>query len=470
MSLRLEDLQEVRESDLPTQAVHADELRGAIVGDRYQLLARLSQGALGTLYRGAHVELGRAVTIEMVDEDLHSSRLARATAEAAMTARLSHPHCGAVLDIGMHGTRTFVVREPLTGQSLEHVLHSERVSVQRAIEITRQVLAAHAHAHERDVVHGELSATNVIIEDKSGIGDHVKVIGFGATEATDAEPQRDLHACGALLSIMVGDQKLACLPVADVVRRAVTCSASDRIRSATEFAAALDAAEMQLARGAAHSLPPPIPSRTNASSTNAKGTTDAEPHRSRIRGALLATAIVTVLGGVAAIALPRKEREPAETAAATHSQPKTGGAETPAAPAADAVAAIVARAQDMLNHGDRSSAIELLVASRVTYPNDARLPRLAGTIYFDKLWWADGVKQLRAAFEIDPRLREDPEIAAMAVNGFITTPTYNWLLGRFVREDIGAAAMPNLERVAREHRNPTIRARAVAELRRMAVH
>jgi Flp pilus assembly pilin Flp len=194
----------------------------------------------------------------------------------------------------------------------------------------------------------------------------------------------------------------------------------------------------------------------------------AKPERrsTRIERGLLVAAIIVLLGGAAAFAM-RRGGDDAVAAEPPPSQVAPAVA-TPAAP--DAVASLILRAQQMMNRGDRDDALALVLAGRATYPNDARLPRFAGMIYFDKLWWADGVKQLRAALAIDPALRDDPELTAVAVTGFITTPTYNRLLGRFLRDELGAAAMPNLERVAREHRNPAIRARADAELRRMAAH
>lgn len=181
-----------------------------------------------------------------------------------------------------------------------------------------------------------------------------------------------------------------------------------------------------------------------------------------VRRGLLSSMIfvVAIVAGVTAFALRTGRTPTSETppqAQALAPEPR------------DVVAEIVGRARQMAKDGDRSGALDLVLASRVTYPDDARLPRAAGSLYFEQLWWADGIKQLRSAFELDPTLRGDPEIVAIAVTGFITTPTYNVLLGRFLREDIGVAATPNLEQVAREHRNPAVRARARAALQRMAV-
>jgi hypothetical protein len=78
----------------------------------------------------------------------------------------------------------------------------------------------------------------------------------------------------------------------------------------------------------------------------------------------------------------------------------------------------------------------------------------------------DGLKQLRAALELDPGYRTDPKLIGAAVRAFNTTAAYDWALAGFLRNDIGKAAKPSLEDVAKNHRNPIVRARATAELRR----
>jgi hypothetical protein len=55
----------------------------------------------------------------------------------------------------------------------------------------------------------------------------------------------------------------------------------------------------------------------------------------------------------------------------------------------------------------------------------------------------------------------------VVLRGFITTPYVERELETFLREDIGAPAVPYLEETAKEHPNPTIRARASAELERL---
>jgi hypothetical protein len=84
----------------------------------------------------------------------------------------------------------------------------------------------------------------------------------------------------------------------------------------------------------------------------------------------------------------------------------------------------------------------------------------------EKMFRSDGLKQLRAAIELDPGYRTDPKLIEAVVRAFNTTAHHDWALASFLRKDIGDAAKPALEDVAKHHSNPIVRARAAAELRR----
>jgi tetratricopeptide (TPR) repeat protein len=140
--------------------------------------------------------------------------------------------------------------------------------------------------------------------------------------------------------------------------------------------------------------------------------------------------------------------------------------EPPAAAKPDPVAELLAQADELVAARRREAALSLLVKARRTHPRDARLPYQAGLLYMEKLFWTDGLKQLRAAIELDPGYRTDAKLIQAAVRGFNTTAQYDWALASFLRKDIGDAAKPVLEEVARAHPNPIVRKRAAAELRR----
>jgi hypothetical protein len=158
------------------------------------------------------------------------------------------------------------------------------------------------------------------------------------------------------------------------------------------------------------------------------------------------------------------------TAAPAGSAPATANVAppnaAPAPPSGDAVADLVAQAGELAVAGRREAAIDVLSKARRTYPADARLPYHAGMLYLDKMWWADGLKQLRAAIALDPAYKADPALIKAVLFGFNTTKQYDWTLAGFLRKDIGAGAKPYLQDTAENHPNKLIRKRAAGELRR----
>jgi tetratricopeptide (TPR) repeat protein len=132
----------------------------------------------------------------------------------------------------------------------------------------------------------------------------------------------------------------------------------------------------------------------------------------------------------------------------------------------DPAAAILAEADDLIAAGRSDTAISLLMKARKTYPRDERLPYRAGLLYLEKMFRTDGLKQLRAAIQLDPSYRTDQKLIEAVVRAFSTTAGYDWALANFLRTDIGAAAKPVLEDVAKNAKNPVVRKRAIAELRR----
>jgi len=74
---------------------------------------------------------------------------------------------------------------------------------------------------------------------------------------------------------------------------------------------------------------------------------------------------------------------------------------------------------------------------------------------------------LFAAFKLDPRLKNDPEVIAAAVKGFLTTPGYDGRLASLVL-DLGHAAAPLLEDAAQTYRAPGMRPRAAAIAKRLS--
>jgi hypothetical protein len=92
---------------------------------------------------------------------------------------------------------------------------------------------------------------------------------------------------------------------------------------------------------------------------------------------------------------------------------------------------------------------------------DAHNPQVAlllGHAYFRKLWRTDGLREYTSALALRPALRRDPLLVRNAVVA-LDDPTSR-LARALIRKHIGAAALGELRRAAREGKNPKVSARA----------
>jgi eukaryotic-like serine/threonine-protein kinase len=155
--------------------VEGTDLTGAILDGRYRVIEPISEGAMGVVYRAERLKLGRIVAIKVLHDELPSELASRKRfeIEATAMARLEHPHCAAVIDVGVHDDKPFVVMDFVSGQNLRDIIEAGPVPRQRAVEIMRQVLAGLAHAHEHGIIHRDIKPANIVLSQKAGLGDHV---------------------------------------------------------------------------------------------------------------------------------------------------------------------------------------------------------------------------------------------------------------------------------------------------------
>jgi hypothetical protein len=127
----------------------------SVVGS-YELLRRLGIGGAGEVWLGQHVLTGGLGAVKRLRATSRTRGLAQ---EARAIARLSHPHVVPLFEVG----ETHLVTAFIDGSDLERRLQSP-IEPAAALRIARQVAAALAHAHERDVVHRDVKPSNILID------------------------------------------------------------------------------------------------------------------------------------------------------------------------------------------------------------------------------------------------------------------------------------------------------------------
>ena len=94
-----------------------NELAGQNLGG-YHLKEEVGRGAMGVVYRGKQLVLGREVAIKVLPQTLarDSSYVARFTREAKIMANLNHPNIVQIYDAGRQNKHLYFVMESFRGQ------------------------------------------------------------------------------------------------------------------------------------------------------------------------------------------------------------------------------------------------------------------------------------------------------------------------------------------------------------------
>jgi serine/threonine protein kinase len=179
---------------------------GRVLRERYVLEKRLGSGGMGTVfkaldrYRADLPAANQYVAIKILHEKTENRQelLANLRREFYCTQRLSHRNIVKVFELDRDGDLDFFTMELLEGDLLSSVterLHPLPMPRRYAWAIIREIGAGLAHAHARNVVHGDLKPHNIMITHS---GD-VRILDFGAsstatTQGADAPVRRTMTA------------------------------------------------------------------------------------------------------------------------------------------------------------------------------------------------------------------------------------------------------------------------------------
>jgi WD40 repeat protein len=154
----------------------------------YEILGELGRGGMGVVYQARQTGLNRTVALKMVLAGAHAGpeQLARFKAEAEAAARLQHPNIVQVYEVGEHQGTPYFSLEYVGGGSLALRLDGTPLGPRAAAELTA-VLARPVHfAHQRGVIHRDLTPGNILLGDDGT----PKITDFGLAKQIGADTGR----------------------------------------------------------------------------------------------------------------------------------------------------------------------------------------------------------------------------------------------------------------------------------------
>jgi eukaryotic-like serine/threonine-protein kinase len=159
---------------------------GHVLQGRYRILSKLASGAMGVVYRGERVQLGRPVAVKFLHPWIAAQKafLGRFENEAKAMSRLAHPHCVSVIDFGVEGA-PYLVMDFVTGRTVRELMQEGPIPMPRVMRIAQQLLSGLAHAHAQGIVHRDLKPENLILTAEDGLQDHLRILDFGLAKLRD---------------------------------------------------------------------------------------------------------------------------------------------------------------------------------------------------------------------------------------------------------------------------------------------
>ncbi len=150
--------------------------------ENYILGPQIGRGDLTIVYQAQRKSDGATVAIKVVAPQFTFDELfvRRFLDMAKQAARLEHPNIVRTFEAKKEGDTLFTVREFVESRPLADILAEEGVfSPYRMLKIAKQIAGALDYAHQKSVMHGDMSASRVYL----GQDDHVIVADFGQMQS-----------------------------------------------------------------------------------------------------------------------------------------------------------------------------------------------------------------------------------------------------------------------------------------------
>jgi len=168
--------------------------RSPAAGDEigeYRIVEMLGEGGMGKVYEAESLKTGKRVALKVLHPKGRTAAIEeRFQREAESILRISNPHVVEIERFGAsaEGKFLYLAMELLHGESLDHALKKEGpFAPLRALRIASQICQALVSAHEAGVIHRDLKPGNVMLVERGGERDFVKVLDFGLARLDMAE-------------------------------------------------------------------------------------------------------------------------------------------------------------------------------------------------------------------------------------------------------------------------------------------
>ena len=161
------------------------ELIGKILNKRYEIIEKIGQGGMATVYKAKDTLLSRFVAVKVLKEEYlqDSEFVKRFRAEAQAAGSLSHPNIVSIYDVGEEDNINYIVMELIEGFTLkEYIEKHGYLPAMKALKVAIQIASALEVAHKAKIIHRDIKPHNIMLTKEF----MVKVSDFGIAKISTA--------------------------------------------------------------------------------------------------------------------------------------------------------------------------------------------------------------------------------------------------------------------------------------------
>ena len=162
------------------------EIIGKVLASRYEILEKIGEGGMATVYKARCKLLNRFVAVKVLKQEYANDEMfvKRFKTEAQSAAALTHPNIVSVYDVGQEddGKINYIVMELLETKTLkDYIEENGALNNEMTLKIAAQIASALEAAHKAHIIHRDIKPHNIVLNQNMV----AKVTDFGIAKITN---------------------------------------------------------------------------------------------------------------------------------------------------------------------------------------------------------------------------------------------------------------------------------------------
>jgi serine/threonine protein kinase/tetratricopeptide (TPR) repeat protein len=155
--------------------------------NQYKILEKLGAGGQGTVYKALDTKLNRTVVVKVLPPELtaKTANFKRFEREAQLCSQLDHPNICTIYDFHQANGIFYIAMQYIDGKNVRQLVAGRPLELRGALSIVVQVCDALAYTHSRGIIHRDIKAGNIMVNDAG----QAKILDFGLAKLVQTDPE-----------------------------------------------------------------------------------------------------------------------------------------------------------------------------------------------------------------------------------------------------------------------------------------